>query len=308
MEPAREPPWAEHEKVYLLAEILKASVPSHTLLNIIRESNIQPKWEDIPLPQGRSVRSCQNAFTNMNNNVHIPADYRHHRPQLPAPITYPGHDIAKKRAHQPEITTPLGRLLQPRPPNSYPGGDYMSGPAYSMSPVGEPANKKKRGRPTKAEAQARADAAAARGEVYPPPRKGRPSVSTSTSEPPSAEIRQTPDVSGALPLQPMAVMTPQHTQPERGSESSSGKKKRSKPTPLDLEKPPRELSGTQSPLAFGPGTGDPIRPVTYSTFTPVSAQIPSATDARERDLRLEGVEESQARTTTPRSFKDTVGI
>lgn len=252
------------------------------------------------------MRSCQNAFSMMNNNVHIPTDYRHHRPQLPAPIAYPGHDITKKRAHQQETTTPIGRLLQPRPPHSYPG-EFVSGPAYSMSPVGEPANKKKRGRPTKAEAQARADAAAARGEVYPPPRKGRPSVSA--SEPPSAgEVRQTPDLSGALPLQPMAVMTPQHPQPERGSDSSSGKKKRSKPTPLDLEKPPREISGTESPLPFGPATGDPIRPVTYSTFTPISAQLPPATEARERELRMESVEESQARTTTPRSFKDTVGI
>lgn len=77
MEPAREPPWAEHEKVcaavawrprpiapnrelmmmvswkvYLLAEIIKSSLPSHVLFNIIRDSQIQPKWNDIALPQG----------------------------------------------------------------------------------------------------------------------------------------------------------------------------------------------------------------------------------------------------------------
>jgi hypothetical protein len=74
MEPAREAPWAEHEKVkaaptsarptpnspvnlvctqvYLLAEIVKSSLPSHVLLGIIREYNIQPQWNDIALPHG----------------------------------------------------------------------------------------------------------------------------------------------------------------------------------------------------------------------------------------------------------------
>lgn len=39
-------------KVYLLAEIIKTSLPSHVLFNIIRDSNIQPKWNDIALPHG----------------------------------------------------------------------------------------------------------------------------------------------------------------------------------------------------------------------------------------------------------------
>ena len=40
-------------KLYLLAEILKAApIPSHVLYGIIRDSNIQPKWNDIALPTG----------------------------------------------------------------------------------------------------------------------------------------------------------------------------------------------------------------------------------------------------------------
>ncbi|KAF2250494.1 hypothetical protein BU26DRAFT_264354 [Trematosphaeria pertusa] len=342
MEPAREAPWAEHEKVYLLAEVLKAApVPSHVLFDLIRNSNIQPRWNEMALPQGkcdpgatgkaqdarlpsfqaapttvsgRSLRSCQMAYDNLAA-TYSAADYR--RPPLPAPIMYPGPDMPKKRPHQPE-TPPIGRLLQPRPPQPY-AGEYIVGPnpytTAAMSPVGEPASKKKRGRPTKAEAQQKAQEAAARGEVYPPPRKSRPSVTA--SEPARGErsslgsIGQSPP--SAVPTAPGGAMTPQQTQPEQGPESSSGKKKRGKPTPLELEKSQRAPSETESPLAFG-SAADPSRSQAYSSFTPISAPLPSSTEPRDRDrdrdVRMEGVEESQPqpRTTTPHSFKDTVGI
>jgi hypothetical protein len=93
---------------------------------------------------------------------------------------------------------------------------------------------------------------------------------------------------------------------ERGSESSSGKRRRTKPQPLELEKPRRSLGEMESPLAFG--SGDTSRSQQYSSFTPISAPLPSSTDSRDRDIRMEGVEETQPRTTTPHSFKDTVGI
>ncbi|KAF2878368.1 hypothetical protein BDV95DRAFT_479804 [Massariosphaeria phaeospora] len=313
MEPAREPPWAEHEKVYLLAEIIKAApVPAQVLYSIIRDSSIQPRWTDIALPQGRSLRSCQMAFhdlatTHPGGGGGGGGDYRP-RPQLPAPIMYPGPDIPKKRPHQPETSTPIGRLLQPRPPHSYPGEFVSAGPAYQMSPVGEPANKKKRGRPTKAEAQARAEQAAARGEVYPPPRKARTSVTA--PEPPPGDPRppiQTPP--GAVQTTMGTATTPQQQiQPERGAESSSGKRRKTKPTPLELEKPQRVLNEMESPLAFGSTPGDQSRSQAYSTFTPISAPLPSSTEPKEKEVRMEGVEESQPRTATPRSFKDTVGI
>lgn len=235
------------------------------------------------------------------------ADYRQ-RPQLPAPVVYPGPELPKKRPHQPETSTPIGRLLQPRPPHSYPG-DFMSGPTYAMSPVGEPANKKKRGRPTKAEAQARADAAAARGEVYPPPRKQRPSVTSVETTMGDTPVpgSTTP---GPAPVAPMGPTTPQTSQVEGVAESSSGKKRRTKPTPLELEKPQsgEGTSETESPSIFGSATGDRSRSQAYSSFTPISAAPHSATEHRDRDVRMEGVEEPQPRTNTPHSFKDTVGI
>ncbi|KAF2736826.1 hypothetical protein EJ04DRAFT_510731 [Polyplosphaeria fusca] len=313
MEPVREPPWAEHEKVYLLAEIIKgAQVPSHVVFSFLRELNLQPRWNETALPHGRSVRSSQTAYNDMAQTY--PASDHRQRPQYP-PALYPGTDPSKKRPLQPETATPIGRLLQPRPPSTYPSTEFMGGPSYVMSPVGEPANKKKRGRPTKAEAQARADAAAARGEVYPPPRKAR--TSGPGPEAASQETRpfamETPPVSTPGPL--LGATTPQEQQQqqqqaERSSESSSGKKKRSKPTPLELEKPHRDPRGTESPLAFGSLTGGQRQSQAYSSFTPISAPLPSAAESRDRDkdIRMEGVEESQPRTTTPHSFKDTVGI
>jgi hypothetical protein len=239
------------------------------------------------------------------------------RPPMPAtgahPIPYPGPEASRKRPLQQENAAQLGRLLQPRPPHPY-LADYnqVGGPAYTstMSASGEPVNKKKRGRPTKAEAQQRAQDAAARGEIYPPPRRGRVSI-TAPPEPspigsdPRSYEQRTPPTQTPSGLMSSA-MTPQHQmQPEPGSESSSGKRRRTKPQPLDLG-PHRSLSDMESPLALG--SSDLTRSQQYAAYTPVSAPLPSSAESRDRDIRMEGVEETQPRTTTPHSFKDTVGI
>jgi hypothetical protein len=251
---------------------------------------------------GRTLRSCQAAYHDMAATLSS-SDYRPHQ-QLPAPIMYSGPQLAKKRPFPaPDATPPMGRLIQPRPPHPY-SVDFMGAPAYAISPVGEPANKKKRGRPTKAEAQARADAAAARGEIYPPPRKGRPSGTPAEPLPPGESQRPETTPPGSASVPPMGSMTPQHMQVEQSPESSSGKKR---PPPLELERPNREAGETESPLAYG-SAPDQNRSHAYSSYTPISAPLPSATEPRDRDVRMEGVEESQPRTTTPRSFKDTVGI
>ncbi|KAI8943605.1 hypothetical protein NX059_001597 [Plenodomus lindquistii] len=262
------------------------------------------------LTTGRSMHSSQRAFDNLAA-MYTTSEYR--RPPLPMPVLYPGPDMSKKRPLPQETATPIGRLLQPRPPHPFP--EYMSaGPAYmsAMNPTGEPANKKKRGRPTKAEAQQRAQEAAARGEIYPPPRRGRVSITGPSSESspqgPESQPQEQRTPPASAPTQSMTTMTPQQQiGPERDSESSSGKRKRIRPQPLELEKH-RPLNEMESPLAYGSSSGDPTRNQTYSTYTPISAPLPSSTDSRDRDVRMEGVEETQPRTTTPHSFKDTVGI
>jgi hypothetical protein len=73
---AQERPWSDHEKVgcmplkhnvksvklthrhqvSLLAEMIKiSSVPVSALLKLIREYDVHPQWEDMPLPEGKSV-------------------------------------------------------------------------------------------------------------------------------------------------------------------------------------------------------------------------------------------------------------
>ena len=261
---------------------------------------------------GRSLNSCQRVYTDIATSN---SGTGHGRPPLPTPSMYPGSEFPRKR-HLPQEAAPLGRLLQPRPaPHSY-AGEYVpaGGPAYAttVNAGNEPANKKKRGRPTKAEAQQRAQEAAARGEPYPPPRRVRQSITThpEPSPPgPSPEQRpqaQTPPQTTTHTL-PTNTTTPQHQlHTEQSPESSSGKRRRARPQPLELEKIQRQSSEMQSPLAYG--SADPIRSHTYSSFTPISAPLPSSADSRDRDTRMEGIEEAQPRTTTPHSFKDTVGI
>jgi hypothetical protein len=74
------------------------------------------------------------------------------------------------------LATSSGRLIQPRPP----GG----GPIFSTNIVEEPA-RKKRGRPTNAEMARKAEEAAARGEVYPPPKRPRAEKGEKASPRPS---------------------------------------------------------------------------------------------------------------------------
>ncbi|KAJ4990658.1 hypothetical protein SVAN01_03889 [Stagonosporopsis vannaccii] len=319
-QPASERQWTEHEKIYLLAEILKAApVSSHVLYGFIRDYQVQVRWTDMALPPGRSLNSCQRAYADIAASNSGSA---YGRSPLPNPGMYTGSELARKRP-LPQEAVPLGRLLQPRPPPHPYASEYgpAGGPAYptSTSTGSEPANKKKRGRPTKAEAQQRAQEAAARGEPYPPPRRGRQSITThpdlsqtgpSPEQQPQAQTPPPPPrtiTTTTIHALPTDTMTPQHqVQTEQNSESSSGKKRRARPQPLELEKPRRQSSEMQSPLVYG--SADPTRSHTYSSFTPISAPLPSSAGSRDRDTRMEGMEDTQPRTTTPHSFKDTVGI
>ncbi|KAJ4348741.1 uncharacterized protein N0V89_010119 [Didymosphaeria variabile] len=316
-----EQPWSEHEKVNLLAEVLlKAGTsPSRVLFSVIRDSGVQVRWNDLVLPNGRSLGSCHRAFDDLAAQA-LPSEYRHPVPPPTAPIMYPGgREIPQKRPH-PESYTPI----QPRPSQpTYMGMPNQPPYASTIPPVGEPANKKKRGRPPKAVTEMRRQEALSKGEPYPPPRKSRPSI---TARDPSQaspggplSYAQTPP-SASLPA-PTGATTPQGTQPpEPSTESSSGKKKQ-KPAPLELGSPPelyRPATDTQSAV--------------FSNFTPNSAPFSSSPKkssephiphlhygsqgpsprqslgSESRDVRMEGVEETQPRTTTPHSFKDTVGI
>ncbi|KAJ5756995.1 uncharacterized protein N7511_007177 [Penicillium nucicola] len=166
-------PWTEEDKYALLTEILKkADMPSSHLVNLIKDFNVTPNWEHIPLPQGRSLSACKNAFLNMcSQAIHPP---KHPVPFPRSDMTGPpAPDPMRKRPLYPS-NKPLPRAIQPRPPASTASYSSESGASAQLSPrldpgTGEPP--RKRGRPSKAETERRKLAAEARGETYPPPRR-----------------------------------------------------------------------------------------------------------------------------------------
>ncbi|KAI9887679.1 MAG: hypothetical protein M1823_000543 [Watsoniomyces obsoletus] len=176
-------PWSDPEKLFLLTEILKDARISHDfLLSIIVDLKIEPRWTEIPLPPGRSVRSCQNAFQTLLNTSAATTLMPFGQPGQPGLTGMVPPPSGRKRAlPAKDPATPGNRALQPRPTAfATLNGDQsvLMQPSPGDGDAIQPP-KKKRGRPSRAEVEARAAAAAARGEVYPPvksPRTPKPAA------------------------------------------------------------------------------------------------------------------------------------
>ncbi|KAI9877788.1 MAG: hypothetical protein M1830_002792 [Pleopsidium flavum] len=183
-----ENPFTEPEKLFLLAEILKdAQVPPAVLLRIIKDTGIQPRWTEIPLPAGanplklpsgerdfdtfecRSVKSCQAAFKELSSASSSGSVRRH--------LASSSHESSpsnpKKRPAPSSADSPAtaARAIKPRPAfiASINGENDPFFQNTAAETGGEPP-KKKRGRPSKVELQQRVAEAAARGEIYPSPK------------------------------------------------------------------------------------------------------------------------------------------
>ncbi|KAL8872672.1 MAG: hypothetical protein Q9174_001735 [Haloplaca sp. 1 TL-2023] len=122
---------------------------------------------------GRSVSQCQKAYESLLSRMYqIP-------PQPLGPILQPSPSSALSRK-RPTVggDSSMGpnRELQPRTPVFSTVNDPVESPAYppGLTDSGDQ-RKKKRGRPSKAEAEVKAAEYAARGEPYPPPRKSKQS-------------------------------------------------------------------------------------------------------------------------------------
>lgn len=252
---------------YLLAEIIKAAnLHPDALLNIIRNFNIQPRWEDIPLPVGkssfldrdrtvpviasylrretnllnavlflgRSLNSSRFAFDGMWRTLSRQTMGAPMAPLTPTPMSAPG---ALKRQYPYEASYSAGaagREIRPKP--------TMAGAVYSQPSPTEPPPKKKRGRPTKAEAQAKADAAAAAasssGEVgpasalspAPPPHLSMQTPAPTAPMPPMVTATVPEEAKPTLPpstRMPIAgMLTPAAREPKSSSHSSSSSGKR----------------------------------------------------------------------------------
>ncbi|CAK3809450.1 Hypothetical predicted protein [Lecanosticta acicola] len=263
---------------YLLAEIIKAANPPPSMLfNLLRDNTIQPRWEDIPLPPGRSLNSCRYAFLEMQRSLSLQPMTTPMVPGslTPTPLSLP--PVTLKRPYQYEggsysAGAATGREIRPKP--------HASGISYSQPSPTEPPSKRKRGRPTKAEAQAKAElaaAAASAGDVGSVPvavsapmsmiAPSRPSTQTpapiiAPSPAPSLptttqEPRPSQPASTSMPI--AAMLTPNIREPKSASQSSSssGKRRRARSTKSELEETPLARTGAEYESPYGRVRGGP---------------------------------------------------
>ena len=257
------------------------------LFNVLQNLQVQPRWEDIPLPPGkpivcrlrfsslwsllpcwlalttdicigRSLNSCRQAFENVriSNSGPMGASMA---PLTPTPL--PGPMQALKRPYPfeaaysggPTAGGSTGREIRPKPSNT-------SAVPMQASPI-DPPTKKKRGRPTKAEALAKAEAAAASGTPFGEPgpvSMSRPASQNTPQLQPLTMVAPAPRIEEPKPglppaLQPVtrmpiaAMLTPtageSHSASQSQSGSSSGRRRRARST--------KSEPGGESPLRRG---------------------------------------------------------
>ncbi|KAI1173765.1 hypothetical protein F4777DRAFT_424627 [Nemania sp. FL0916] len=228
--------FSDDEKRFVLGEIIKVSaIDVPTLVDFIRAHKVEPNWMLMQLPGGRNMKQCVGAVENMFQVKFNPPNVEgvSKRKSLGDLIDHPAKRQVIAAPFEP--THPQVRILQPRPPPLANGG-YQIPPQMVSTPVVS-ATGKKRGRPSKAdkEAQAQARATYARSNEYP----------ILTPAPP------------ALPAPPVPPMV----QPPREYASSPGyeiastgtdpaSRKRPRPATIDS---PRQISGLL-PLAASPAS------------------------------------------------------
>lgn len=171
-----EHPFSEAEKRWVLSEAIRtSSIPIEKLLQLLTEYSVSPSWTEMLLPHGRNVRECMDAFDAFRTSPlsSLP-------PNLSVPPQLQSSGASTKRKSGPENLEPssaaptpkrrqsgadsigLTRSIQPKPSSN--------GSPQSFSPLVAGQQPKKRGRPSKADVEARNAEAIARGEVIPPPR------------------------------------------------------------------------------------------------------------------------------------------
>ncbi|KAF2454526.1 hypothetical protein BDY21DRAFT_353159 [Lineolata rhizophorae] len=229
----------------------------------------------------------------------------HPGPMMLPAMPQPHQEIPLKRPHPHEPLTPLGapgRTLVPRPPQS---SQYPMHHVYQSSPPAEQQPpRKKRGRPTKAEAEARLKAAQDRGEVYPPLRSKAPVERSFVT--PEGQTRASPAM-GTTSIMSTPQMTPSDVPPE-----SSGPRRPSRPstsegsglTQIQAFERPEGGAGFE-PQSRSGSTGRPeeqrVPPYVQPTPSPgVPAPAPAPEPPREeREGRMEEREERPPSTSTP---------
>ncbi|KAI9818478.1 MAG: hypothetical protein M1827_000537 [Pycnora praestabilis] len=229
-------PWTESEKLTLLLEILKISeVPSSALFRLLDEHKVNPDWTLIPPSPRRSVESRISMFKEgliANPPSATSGSFQESRNSNSNATRNP-----KKRLYSTsETSTPTARVLQPKLPSSglsnTASANGETGSPYQTSlgdASGEPA-KKKRGRPSKAESEARSAAALAKGEIWRPPKTQKPAKGARQSGEGLGE-----DNNDSTPTAVMTTPIAHLVEALKPSTSSGSKPKRGRPSKADLE-------------------------------------------------------------------------
>ncbi|OJD12306.1 hypothetical protein AJ78_07072 [Emergomyces pasteurianus Ep9510] len=290
--------WTDEEKTFLLTEIIKkARVPPVYLYNMIQEHRISPAFMEIPLPPGRSLIACQNAYYNMAQEYGAISQHRQSLSSPNAPLQISPGDRKRPLHPLPPDKPPAShRAIQPKPtpPVRYPSTDSRTSQQLSASIDSSLFNEppRKRGRPSKEELRRRSQVALARGETYPPirhdlQRPGMPfapsiPVGTNPEAPPFSPAR--PQVMGShaygAQTQPAEYLGSQtqdirvHRAPRPQPSPSTGAPVGPTPLPGPGESTPRTTIEDQTPL---PSTS--LTPSLKGTNQPSSAPVSPRSEA-----------------------------
>lgn len=207
---------------------------------------------------GRSLSACQRAYQRLaaRSAPMFPTQYG------PPLETTPLTQHAKRPAPASEVPTLQNREIQPRAQGFAAVNEPMETTAYPSS-LADPGDhpRKKRGRPSKAEAGLRAAEYAARGETYPLPRK--PKTQKSLDTPGNTAITFTPVTMG------------QSETPGGTSSRKRGVKSRTKKAGTDPG--PKEAITTTSPSVQGPESiAMGFNPAVHSSERELSRNLPIA--------------------------------
>ncbi|RDW78417.1 hypothetical protein BP5796_06269 [Coleophoma crateriformis] len=211
-------PFTEAEKRFVLAEAIKTSnVPLQQLLELLQYGRYQPDWPGALLPAGRSLRSCVNVYNELMGTSQ-PATYAVQNPKRKFDVVDSTTEPANQARQPMSLPLSSARVLQPKPaPNGSPRLVSQSAPATKP---------RKRGRPSKADIEARkAEEAIHDSPSLPGPRGEHPYLGGR-----SVESQTGPQVA----IAPTSADSLHQPSPDIGTQDptgeAGGKKKRGRPS------------------------------------------------------------------------------
>ncbi|OCT48930.1 hypothetical protein CLCR_05003 [Cladophialophora carrionii] len=271
-------PWTPSEQIALLTNIIQSAgqdVPQF-LLRAIEGGNIQPRWEEMALPAGRTLNACRAMFEHLRRSPRsFSGSGLYHQPIAPYPADARG-------VPETELPPPTQRPIQPRPPRSTdsPVPPTSNGEQFRIlrafgppEPLGE--RRRKRGRPTKEEAEERDRRLAESGQTYEP--KRRPTKKSRPSGTPSS-------LSEFVPTTSPVLSTPLQQHIEAKDETSSGKRRSRRrgdeegPSQQPLSRSPLDDSGDgrSTDAAQSPSDRLLARPERSQAIASISRDVPQA--------------------------------